>query len=113
MSFRKLSHEPDVTFQPGAGGENTVRIDETILYQQMEGFGAAMTDSSVAVDESPARGQTPGSDEQPVHPRGRRYWPEFYVRIPMVPDFAQRLIIFTMTCPKAEPIQPGRVFGQL
>ncbi|MCB9134375.1 MAG: hypothetical protein H6636_03045 [Anaerolineales bacterium] len=43
---KKLSHEADVTFQPGAGSENAIRIDSSILYQQMEGFGAAMTDSS-------------------------------------------------------------------
>lgn len=44
---RKLSREANLQFQAGAGaGETIIQVDASVLYQQMEGFGAAMTDSS-------------------------------------------------------------------
>lgn len=46
---KKLSREADLTFTPGTEvpqGAYRIEIDETVQYQRMEGFGAAMTDSS-------------------------------------------------------------------
>jgi len=44
---KKLQREPDVTMTSIAPGSVAlISIDDTIRYQQMEGFGAAMTDSS-------------------------------------------------------------------
>jgi glucosylceramidase len=42
-----LSHEPNLTFTPGSPASgNTITVDANTLYQQFEGAGAAMTDSS-------------------------------------------------------------------
>ena len=42
-----LSHEPDVTFSSGASGTlPTIAIDDTAMYQEMVGFGAAITDAA-------------------------------------------------------------------
>jgi len=43
-----LSHEPDLAFVEGANADAqyVIQIDDSVRYQQMEGFGAAMTDSS-------------------------------------------------------------------
>jgi glucosylceramidase len=42
-----LQQQPNLNFQEGVGhNELTITVDETIGYQQMEGFGAALTDSS-------------------------------------------------------------------
>lgn len=46
---RLLNEEAPITFQPGAPAESipyVIDVDDAIRYQQMEGFGAAMTDSS-------------------------------------------------------------------
>ncbi len=44
---KKLQREPDLEFTSAAAGENkTISVDESTQFQQMEGFGAAMTDSS-------------------------------------------------------------------
>lgn len=42
-----LNHEPGLTFTPGSPASGaTIRLDARTLYQQFEGAGAAMTDSS-------------------------------------------------------------------
>ena len=43
---KKLNPEPALAFQPGKPGGGVVALNADIRYQQMEGFGAAMTDSS-------------------------------------------------------------------
>lgn len=46
---RLLSREADLTFapaEPAPSGTYTIDIDDAVQYQRMEGFGAAMTDSS-------------------------------------------------------------------
>ena len=44
---KKLQREPDLQFGTSAGtGGAVIPIDDQVVYQQMEGFGAAMTDSS-------------------------------------------------------------------
>ncbi len=43
---KKLSHEPALDFAAGLPGENEISVDANQVFQQMEGFGAAMTDSS-------------------------------------------------------------------
>lgn len=46
---KKLSREADLTFAPGTEapqGAYLIQVDDAIQYQRMEGFGAAMTDSS-------------------------------------------------------------------
>lgn len=44
---KKLNQEPELTWQTGTSHDTaTIDVDGTTLYQQMEGFGAAMTDSS-------------------------------------------------------------------
>jgi glucosylceramidase len=42
----KLQQQASVTFTAGTGGTNPVVVDETQTYQQIEGFGASMTDSA-------------------------------------------------------------------
>jgi glucosylceramidase len=41
-----LTHENSVSFSSQANGSTTVTITPSVTYQQMDGFGAAMTDSS-------------------------------------------------------------------
>ena len=41
-----LQQQSSVTFSTGSGGTNCVLVDETQLYQQVEGFGAAFTDTT-------------------------------------------------------------------
>jgi glucosylceramidase len=41
-----LQHQASVSFAAGSGGTNCVLVDETQLYQQVEGFGAAFTDTT-------------------------------------------------------------------
>ena len=42
-----LSHEPDVPFSAkGAAGLPTITVDDSAIYQEMVGFGAAITDAS-------------------------------------------------------------------
>jgi len=42
-----LEHRPSIAFQPGSGTHTVkIHVDPTTTYQVMEGFGAAMTDSS-------------------------------------------------------------------
>jgi O-glycosyl hydrolase len=41
-----LQQQASVTFAAGNGGTNCVLVDETQLYQQVEGFGAAFTDTT-------------------------------------------------------------------
>jgi O-glycosyl hydrolase len=41
-----LEPQPDLTFSSDAGGDTDVYVNENNQYQQMDGFGAAMTDSS-------------------------------------------------------------------
>jgi len=41
-----LKSQPSVTFSPASNGGNTVFVDENQVYQQIEGFGAAFTDSA-------------------------------------------------------------------
>lgn len=44
---RLLSQQPDVVFQPGVGGSGTViTVNSSQTFQTMEGYGAAMTNSS-------------------------------------------------------------------
>src|SRR5215207_6150484 len=42
----KMQQQPSVTFSPGGGGANPLVVDESQLYQQVEGFGASFTDSA-------------------------------------------------------------------
>jgi glucosylceramidase len=42
----KLQQQASVTFAAGTNGTNPVVVDETQTYQQIEGFGASMTDSA-------------------------------------------------------------------
>lgn len=44
----KLLHqEPDIAFGPAGGASPyTIHVDENTTYQEIEGFGAALTDSS-------------------------------------------------------------------
>ena len=42
----KLQQQASVTFTNGTAGTNQVLVDETQTYQQIEGFGASMTDSA-------------------------------------------------------------------
>jgi glucosylceramidase len=42
----KLAPQASVQFFPGTGGNNPVYVDETQIYQQIEGFGAAFTDTA-------------------------------------------------------------------
>ena len=43
---KKLQQQVSVAFAAGSGGSNPVYVDETQTYQQVEGFGAAFTDSA-------------------------------------------------------------------
>ncbi len=43
---RLLEPQPDIAFGPDAGGDSVIYVNENNQYQQMDGFGAAMTDSS-------------------------------------------------------------------
>lgn len=43
---RLLEPQPDIAFGPEAGGERVIYVNENNRYQQMDGFGASMTDSS-------------------------------------------------------------------
>ena len=43
---RLLQPQTPVTFSPASGGSNCVVVDETQVYQQIEGFGAAFTDTT-------------------------------------------------------------------
>ena len=42
----KLTPQPSVSFSTASGGSNVVYLDETQVYQPIEGFGAATTDSA-------------------------------------------------------------------
>ena len=41
-----LQPQTPIAFSPGGGGTNCVVVDETQVYQQIEGFGAAFTDTT-------------------------------------------------------------------
>ena len=42
-----LSHEPDIAFSAGTrAGLPTIVVDDSAVYQEMVGFGAAITDAS-------------------------------------------------------------------
>ena len=41
-----LEPQPDISFGPDANGANVIYVNENNQYQQMDGFGASMTDSS-------------------------------------------------------------------
>jgi glucosylceramidase len=44
---KKLQQQPNVNFSPGTGSNSLqIQIDESTTYQQMDGFGAALTDSA-------------------------------------------------------------------
>ena len=43
---KKMQQQASVTFATGSGGTNSVFVDETQTYQQIEGFGASFTDSA-------------------------------------------------------------------
>jgi glucosylceramidase len=43
---KKLSHEADLAFTAGPGTGTVLNVNPNILYQRLEGVGAAMTDSS-------------------------------------------------------------------
>src|ERR1039458_8337425 len=43
---RLLQPQSALTFSPATGGSNCVVVDETQVYQQIEGFGAAFTDTT-------------------------------------------------------------------
>src|SRR6185436_2576357 len=43
---KKLAHEADLTFAAGPGTGTVLNVNPSILYQRLEGVGAAMTDSS-------------------------------------------------------------------
>jgi len=43
----KLTPQPTVSFSSARGGSNVVYLDETQVYQPIEGFGAATTDSAM------------------------------------------------------------------
>jgi O-glycosyl hydrolase len=43
----QLSPQPTVSFSTASGGSNVVYLDETQVYQPIEGFGAATTDSAM------------------------------------------------------------------
>jgi glucosylceramidase len=44
---RKLASQEPVSFSPSTGGSNPVYVDETEVYQPIEGFGAATTDTAM------------------------------------------------------------------
>jgi glucosylceramidase len=44
---RKLTAQPSVSFSAAAGGTNPIYMDETEVYQPIEGFGAATTDTAM------------------------------------------------------------------
>ena len=44
---RKLTAQPSVSFSTASGGSNVVYMDETEVYQPIEGFGAATTDTAM------------------------------------------------------------------
>ncbi len=41
-----LAAQPDISFAPGSKGDTAIDVNENNQYQQMDGFGASMTDSS-------------------------------------------------------------------
>src|SRR6204780_4558996 len=43
----QLTPQPTVSFSTASGGSNVVYLDETQVYQPIEGFGAATTDSAM------------------------------------------------------------------
>jgi len=43
---QSLSPQPAITFEQGVSGSTTIFVNENHAYQQMDGFGASMTDSS-------------------------------------------------------------------
>jgi glucosylceramidase len=46
MQSELLAKQPSVSFGTATGGTSTITITPSVTYQQMDGFGAAMTDSS-------------------------------------------------------------------
>jgi glucosylceramidase len=44
--LKRLEPQPPLSFSTAAGGAYALVVDETLTYQQVEGFGAAMTDSA-------------------------------------------------------------------
>lgn len=44
---RKLTSQPSVSFSAAAGGTNPIYVDESEVYQPIEGFGAATTDTAM------------------------------------------------------------------
>ena len=49
----KLQRQPDVSFGPSKTNSLQIQVDDGIAYQQMDGFGAALTDSSAWLIISP------------------------------------------------------------
>ena len=43
---QKLQPQAPILFAPGSGGTNPIVVDETRIYQQVEGFGASFTDTT-------------------------------------------------------------------
>ena len=41
-----LQSQPTVSFGSGGGGTAVITVDDSITYQQMDGVGASLTDSS-------------------------------------------------------------------
>jgi glucosylceramidase len=43
---KKLQQQPSISFSAATGGANPIVVDETKVYQQVEGFGASFTDTT-------------------------------------------------------------------
>src|SRR5262245_12962807 len=43
---KKMEPQAAISFAASSGGSNPIVVDETLTYQEVEGFGAAMTDSA-------------------------------------------------------------------
>ncbi len=85
-----LSDEPGLTFTPGTPASgHTIRVDPGVLYQQFEGAGAAMTDSSAWLIMNKLRGPARRELLQNLFTRHGSGIGLSYLRVPMgASDFA-------------------------
>ncbi len=59
---RKLAHQNSLSFDPQAGNPDfTINIDPSLLYQPVDGFGAAITDSSAWLNLGTTRCRSAGN----------------------------------------------------
>ena len=64
---RKLASQPAVSFSTANGGSNSVYVDETQVYQPIEGFGAATTDSAMYLLNEVAKVKQPAQLTQTMN----------------------------------------------